>query len=71
MTSNEKIKRLGEQIRMARCKRRMSQDELGQQIGVSGEAVCHWETGKQAPTIKNLLEACRVLEIPMPLHVES
>lgn len=71
MTTEEQIRQIVEQMRIARFKQRMSQAELGRLIGVSGEAVCKWETGKQIPAIKNLFEACKALKMPLPLSGEK
>lgn len=61
MTTEQKLRLFGDQIRLARCKRRISQEELGKQLGVSGAAVCKWESGEQPPTFINFLELQRIL----------
>jgi transcriptional regulator with XRE-family HTH domain len=39
----------GEALRRARVVEGMSQDELGQLLGVTGQAVAHWESERNAP----------------------
>lgn len=44
----------------ARKKAGLSQAEAASRLGVSGVAVCHWETGKHHPRGKLLLDVARV-----------
>ena len=37
-------------LRVYRKQARLSQKELGEMIGLSGAAVCHYEIGRSAPT---------------------
>ena len=41
-----------EQIKIARDKLLLTQDELANEIGVNAVTVCRWETGKCEPKIK-------------------
>lgn len=41
-----------EQIKIARDKLLLTQDEFANEIGVNAVTVCRWETGKCEPTIK-------------------
>jgi transcriptional regulator with XRE-family HTH domain len=40
---------LGDEIRRARQRKRMTQQELASQLGVAKSTVVHWETGKHFP----------------------
>ena len=41
-----------------------SQHDLAKLMGVTQTTVSHWETGKVFPQGKNLLELCRLLDVP-------
>ena len=41
-----------EQIKIAREKLLMTQEELAHELGVNSVTVCRWETGKCEPTMK-------------------
>lgn len=41
-----------EQIKVAREKLLLTQEEIALQLGVNAVTVCRWETGKCEPTIK-------------------
>lgn|SRR5258708_6125539 len=44
-----RAKRLGEEIRRARRKSRLTQDELCQKIGISRNSIGHYERGERSP----------------------
>lgn len=53
---------LGLDIKMARMKARMSQDELTRRAGLSGGGnLCHYERGTSIPKVGSLLKICAVL----------
>ncbi len=45
---------LGERLKALRKSKRMSRDELGKRLGVTGAAVYKWETGKAEPNVATL-----------------
>ena len=46
-----------------RKSKRYTQQYVADKVGVEQSAVAMWETGKSAPTMKNLLKLAEVLEI--------
>jgi transcriptional regulator with XRE-family HTH domain len=54
---------LGERIREARKARGLTQDLVGQQVGVTPQAVSKWENGESAPDIATLRRLCTALGI--------
>lgn len=53
---------MGQRIAELRHRRRMTQEQLGQQLNVSGQAVSKWENGDSMPDVSLLSELARVLE---------
>ena len=54
---------LGARIGAAvRERRRVSQAQLAERLGVSKMAVSHWERGQQVPSVARLIELCAALE---------
>ncbi len=51
----------GSVLRVARRARRLTQDELGQRVGVAGETVSHWERGTWIPPVHQVFRLARVL----------
>lgn len=56
---------LGERISHYRKRLGISQEELGDRLGVSRQAVSKWETGKSAPDLENLLALARLFGVPL------
>lgn len=56
-------KRIGERIKAARAAKGMTQDALGEKLGVSFQAVSSWETGKYLPDCDHLPALSRVLDL--------
>lgn len=54
---------LGSVIRAARKTKRLSQGDLGDQLGVSQPSVSAWEAGRSLPTIQLLVALARVLDL--------
>ena len=50
------------QLRKLREAAGLTQRELGNRIGVSGQAVAQWETGVKRPSVENLTKLADVLE---------
>lgn len=53
----------GSALRVARQARRLTQDELGKRVGVSGETVSHWERGTWTPPVHQVFRLARVLRV--------
>jgi phage repressor protein C with HTH and peptisase S24 domain len=54
---------IGERIRQAREKKRLTQEQLGQLVGVTDAAVSQWETGGIQPAQKNLAKIAQALGV--------
>ena len=53
---------VGEKIKLARTKAKLSQKRLGEMVGVSQQAIGQFETGKTTPTLNTLQRISAVLE---------
>lgn len=53
----------GRRLKLARKGARLSQESLGDSIGVSGAAVAQWESGSTLPTADRLAAACAKLRV--------
>lgn len=56
---------VGEHIKAAREKAKMTQTELGNKIGVSGVAIMRYEKGQRQPRLEQLQRIADILEIPL------
>lgn len=54
---------LNENIKNARLKKKMTQRELGQAIGVSHNAISDWESGNHKPDADTVMALCKVLDV--------
>lgn len=54
---------LGTRIKIARKQKGLTQEQLAEVIGVSRSAISRWESGDMEPTIKNLAELARTLDV--------
>jgi len=57
--------RLGEQIRNIRKNENLSQEQLGQKMNVTRQAIYKWESGKGYPDIQNLIMLSELFEISL------
>jgi len=55
--------RIGAGIAQRRKQMGLSQEELAKQLGVTRQAVSKWESGAALPSVDNIVELARVLEI--------
>jgi len=53
----------GDVIKRERCKRGLSQGQLGKMINVSKVSICGYEKGTKTPTLENLLNLLDVLNL--------
>lgn len=60
---DERVNTAGENIRIARERKKLSQVELAKLIGVSNDTVSRWETGKRQPRLQDLNRLAEILEV--------
>ena len=53
----------GQRLKALRKEKKMSQEKLGSRLNISKVAVSNWENGKSFPTMDNLNELAKVLEV--------
>lgn len=53
----------GQKLHETRKRRKMSQENLAERIGVSRQAIQKWESGASNPDAENLLALSRVLQV--------
>ena len=61
----------GRYIAACRKKKKMTQKDLADRLGVTNKAVSKWETGQGMPDISALLELARVLDVPVEAILEG
>ncbi len=54
---------VSKRIKEARLQKNMTQEELGNLIGVSKVSICSYEQGKKTPTLNNLKKIIKYLDI--------
>lgn len=54
---------IGKRIKEARIKKNMSQEDLGNLLGVSKVSICGYEKGTRTPTMENFLDLLNILEL--------
>jgi transcriptional regulator with XRE-family HTH domain len=62
---------LADQIRSRRRAKEMSQDHLGQQLGVSFQQIQKYESGKNRLSAARLYEICQVFGVPIASMFEG
>lgn len=50
--------------RLIEARGRMSQDEVGKLLGVTGSTVSSWERGRSPITLSTILKLCQIYEVP-------
>lgn len=55
--------KIGEQIRTIRKRENLSQEQLGQKMNVTRQAIYKWESGKGYPDIQNIIRLSELFEI--------
>lgn len=63
-------KTIGEKILELRKQHSLTQEKLGEQLGISSQAVSKWENGDSMPDIMVLPQLCEVLEISVDALLE-
>lgn len=54
---------IGERIKQARKNKNLSQQELGDLLGVSKVSICGYEKGVRIPTMENFLQLIEILDL--------
>jgi len=54
---------IGERIKEARKKKNLSQQDLGNLLGVSKVSICGYEKGVRIPTMENFLQLIDILDL--------
>jgi len=54
---------IGERLKEARIEKKMSQETLGNLLGVSKVSICGYETGTRTPNMKNFLKLIELLDL--------
>lgn len=52
--------KFGDNLKLIRKSKKMSQEELAEKINVSRQSVSKWETGEAYPEMNNILELCKI-----------
>ena len=55
--------KLGQQIRMLREARNISQVELGKRLGISKQSVCNWENDNVQPSVEMLVRLASLFSV--------
>lgn len=62
---------IGQRIRAARLGKNMTQQQLGEALGISGKAVSKWETGRGAPEVDCLPRLSTILGLDLSALLEG
>lgn len=54
---------IGSKIKEKRLKLGMSQEQLGQKLGVSKVSICGYEKGTRTPTMQNFMDIVEILDL--------
>ena len=54
------LMKFGENLKIIRKNKKMSQEELAEKVNVSRQSVSKWETGESYPEMNNILELCKI-----------
>ena len=57
--------KLGMLIKESRKAKKLSQRQLGEQIGVSYQTIAYWENGSRAPVSANLMRLAKAVDKPI------
>ena len=54
-----------ERLKTLRKEKKLTQKELAEQIGISQKSYSHWETGKNEPSLENLIKLADLFEVSL------
>lgn len=60
---NQRLKTLGLNIKFARMRKELSQEQLAELVDVSRTAISFIETARQNPTILKVIDIAKVLDV--------
>lgn len=63
MEGDEGLMKFGENLKRIRKQRRISQEDLAEEVGVSRQSVSKWETGDAYPEMNNILQICKIFHV--------
>ena len=55
--------KFGDNLKLIRKNKKMSQEELAEKVNVSRQSVSKWENGESYPEMNNILELCKIFNI--------
>lgn len=55
----------GDNLKLFRKKKNLTQQELGEMLGVKKSTVSRWESGERAMTVENIKKVSQVLNVPV------
>lgn len=58
-----RMRRIGNKLREARIRRRLTQSQLAEEVNVSPGTISNWENGNTSPKVKKIKELCLTLKI--------
>lgn len=62
---------IGEKIRKLRRMREISQEELGQAIGVTRQTISKWEADAMRPNVDNIQSLCNFFEVELSYFIDE
>ncbi len=54
--------KFGDNLKLIRKSRKISQEELAEKLGVSRQSVSKWETGENYPSMQNIMSLCTIFK---------
>lgn len=66
-TREEIIKVVGENIRIERLRRRLSQERLSEMAGITPQYLSHIENGKVNPSVIIIYKICKALDLKLEI----
>ena len=54
--------KFGENLKLIRKSRKISQEDLAEKLGVSRQSVSKWETGENYPSMQNIMCLCTIFK---------
>lgn len=62
---------IGRCIRKHRLQKGLTQEQLAEQLGITGKAVSKWENARSLPEMSIVLDLCRILGITVDQLLSS
>ena len=54
--------KFGENLKLIRNDKKISQEDLAERLGVSRQSVSKWETGENYPSMQNIMALCTIFK---------